>query len=41
MFVRVNAIFNTWGVMLHEGRIGGLDKVYLVVVTIPYNMLLL
>ena len=24
MFVRVNAIFNTWGVILHEGRIGGL-----------------
>ena len=23
MFVRVNAIFNTWGVILHEGRIGG------------------
>ena len=25
MFVRVNAIFNTWGVILHEGRVGGLD----------------
>ena len=25
MFVRVNAIFNTWGVILHEGRIGGLQ----------------
>ena len=24
MFVRLNAIFNTWGVILHEGRIGGL-----------------
>ena len=24
MFVRVNAIFNTCGVILHEGRIGGL-----------------
>ena len=24
MFVRVNAIFNTWGAILHEGRIGGL-----------------
>ena len=24
MFVRVNAIFNTWGLILHEGRIGGL-----------------
>ena len=23
MFVRVNAIFNTRGVILHEGRIGG------------------
>ena len=26
MFVRVNAIFNTWGVILHEGRIDGLSK---------------
>ena len=26
MFVRVNAIFNTWGVILHEGRIGGLER---------------
>ena len=25
MFVRVNAIFNTWSVILHEGRIGGLS----------------
>ena len=25
MFVRVNAIFNTCGVILHEGRIGGLE----------------
>ena len=25
MFVRVNAIFNTWSVILHEGRIGGLN----------------
>ena len=24
MLVRVNAIFNTWGVILDEGRIGGL-----------------
>ena len=24
MFVRVNAIFNTWSVILHEGRTGGL-----------------
>ena len=24
MFVRVNAIFNTCGAILHEGRIGGL-----------------
>ena len=26
MFVRVNAIFNTWGVILHEGRIDGLNS---------------
>ena len=26
MFVRVNAIFNTWGLILHEGRIGGLHE---------------
>ena len=28
MFVRVNAIFNTCGVILHEGHIGGLGNSY-------------
>ena len=33
MFVRVNAIFNTWGVILHEGRIGGFIQLHFVNVT--------
>ena len=28
MFVRVNAIFNTWSVILHEGCIGGLQRIH-------------
>ena len=28
MFVRVNAIFNTYSVILHEGRIGGLQRIH-------------